>query len=288
MFVYPTIKESPIIGLSGMGGGTAALSINSAGFPAVLGNAGKSGSTYFFRPAVDDANDVVEDEKGSWPDFHIINPGNTTPMVGTANMPPGMGAARKNTSNQCNLSTSFGESFSMGGGRWVAGFVMPTTDGGQMRSLFYQNKQDQNYAVFFTDYYIDGNDVKQRYNWPNNNDYSSRSSEQTNWSTNVPLLKNVWNHFRFGRDGGGNVRYVNHTWNGSAWSLRSSLSHSGGYNVSANVSDSWSAFFGESSGTYGQGSDVRGLIGYWGNVYWSETDESNGAQTAWEATPPSS
>ncbi len=60
MFVYPTIKESPIIGLSGMGGGTAALSITSADFPAVLGDAGKSGSTYFFRPAVDDANDVVK------------------------------------------------------------------------------------------------------------------------------------------------------------------------------------------------------------------------------------
>ena len=287
MLIYPTIKEAPLAGLSGYGGGASGLNINSAGFPAVLGNAGKSGSTYFYRPAVDNNSDVVEDEKGSFPDFHIINPGNTTPMVGTANMPPGMGAARKNTSNQSNLSTSFGESFAMQNGRWVAGFVMPTTGTG-MRALLYQNTQGQNHALFFTDYYEIGGNVYQRYNWPTNNGYSSRASEQTTWSTDTPLLVNVWNHWRFGRDSDGKVRYVNHTWNGSAWSLRNSLSHTGGSTVGANAGDSWSAFYGESSGTFGYGSDSRGLIGYWGNTYWAETDESNGAQTAWEATPPSS
>jgi hypothetical protein len=256
----------------------------SSEIPAVLGDAGKSGATYFFRPGKENGSDVVEDEKGSWPDFHIINPGNTTAMKATANMPPGMGAARLNTSNTSNLSSSFGESFLMQGSRLVGGFVMPTAGTG-MRMLFWQNKQGQNYGCFFTDYYELGANKHQRYDWPANNGYSSRASEATEWSSNIPLLEDVWNHWRFGRDGDGLVRYTNHTWDGSSWSLRNSLSHSGGSTIAANASDSWCAFYGEASTSGSYGSTTRGLIGYWGNTYWADF---NGTQTEWESDPPSS
>ena len=148
----------PIRGFAGYGGAAASLVNNAGGFTAVLGDAGKSGSSYFFRPAVANDSDVVEDEKGSWPDFHIINPSNTTAMQATANMPPGMGAARLNTSSSSNLSTSFGESFNMQNSRLVGGFVMPTTGTG-MRMLYFANKKDENYGCFFTDYYEIADDM---------------------------------------------------------------------------------------------------------------------------------
>ena len=273
----------PIRGFAGYGGAAASLVNNAGGFTAVLGDAGKSGSSYFFRPAVANDSDVVEDEKGSWPDFHIINPSNTTAMQATANMPPGMGAARLNTSSSSNLSTSFGESFLLQNSRLVGGFVMPTTGTG-MRMLYFANKKDENYGCFFTDYYEIGANKYQRYDWPASNAYSSRASEQTEWSTNTPLLENVWNHWRFGRDDDGKVRWVNHTWNGSSWTLRNSLNHSGGSTIGANASDSWCTFYGEASTSGSYGSTSRGLIGYWGNTYWSDF---NGTQTEWESTPPS-
>lgn len=277
MLIYPTIKEAPIAGLSGFGGGVSSLSIVESAPVAVLGNAGKSDSNYFFRPA-QTGNDI-EDEKGNFPDFHVQNPGNTTAMVATTNMPPGMGAARLNTSNASFLKTDTHESFGMMSNKGVGGFVMPTS-ATTMRMLFFQSYvPSQNYSLFVTDTYASGWPVatNARYDWPENGNYHARGSENTAWGVggNNELLDDTWNHFRFGRDNNNDVRLVIHTWDGSSWTERCDLTDDGGSTVGGNGDQSYSCFF-------GQPSQSRGIIGYWGNVYHQDFSSSD-----WDSTPPS-
>ena len=165
MLIYPTIKEAPIAGLSGFGGGASSLVTSGGGLTAVLGNAGKSDSNYFFQPA--ETGSDISDEKGNFPDFHVINPGNTTAMVATENMPPGMTAARQNTSASSMLQTSAGESFAFANNKGVGGFVMPTS-ATSMRMLYFQAKTaSQAYSLFVTDSYSNN----ARYDWPSNSNY---------------------------------------------------------------------------------------------------------------------
>ena len=271
MLIYPTIKEAPIAGLSGFGGVASSLVTSGGGLTAVLGNAGKSDSNYFFQPA--ETGSDISDEKGNFPDFHVINPGNTTAMVATENMPPGMTAARQNTSASSMLQTSAGESFAFANNKGVGGFVMPTSST-SMRMLYFQAKtSSQAYSLFVTDSYSNN----ARYDWPSNSNYEARGSENVSWGNGIPneLLQDSWNHFRFGRDNNSNVRLVIHTWDGSSWTERCDLTHSGGNTVGANGTNSYSTFF-------GQPGESRGIIGYWGNVYQQDFSSSD-----WDATPPS-
>ena len=251
MLIYPTIKQAPLSGLSGFGGGATALPYAGGGVAFAAGDAGKAASEYFWRPG-DSSNDGGTAIKGGFDLTLTDDNGNSVAETGpdAAGMPPGMTWSRQMPANSYYQSEN-DESFTWAPNMHFWAYIYPTAATNMRKPVRQYKTSNMDYTVFVTDAYSSN----ARYDWASNNNYNSRASENVQWGSGGTnnMLDNTWNYIEFGMDSS-NVVFTCQTWDGSSWSNRFNLSHSGGSTINgagAGQTDAFRVF--------------EGFTGYLGN-----------------------
>ncbi len=274
---YP--KQKPLLGLTGLGGGSDSLGFVGA---AKNNDAGKytsdTGSLcqHFYQLGVNTdtsgygGTDVGSSAGGAYARDLVLNDTSNagTPMSTVGNMPPGIAYARhlSTTAEANNFWKSDDKAFGFSGNYWfIQFFFYPTGSIGNQSSGWWQPfKQGYTGRTYVNEYWVDYNN-NSRFD-VSASDYNSRAEENTSWFSDMPAI-DTWNFIRFGKDSS-SFRTEYWTWDGSTWTENVDQSESG-YNVAGpeGISDSEYLYF-------WTGDSNRGQTGYVANM-------SQGSDNIW-------
>ena len=277
---YPTVKQAPMIGLTGMGGGVGGFSFLSG---AKNNDAGKytsdSGSlcSHFYQLGVNtDASGYGGTDVGSAAggasarDLTINDTGNAgTPMSSVGSMPPGIAYARHlSTSAEANnFWTTTSKAYGLSGNYWFFQyFCYPTGSIGNQSSGTWQPfKQGYTGRSYAMEFWVDrGSNPGFDYCKA---DYNARWKNFTWTETNMPTI-DKWNFIRFGRDAA-TFKYQVYSWDGSSWTQDYDLGESGCNSAPEGISTDEYAQFWAVPSNAGQTGYVANFAQGWNNI-WGE------------------